>query len=315
MSRLLVWAALVSVVYAGCSDGGGEETPGLWRESLLWPRGSHPVASVIGDILFMQEESPAGLYLLRNGEATLLNADGPPFRSDYAWSPDGSHFTVSSPGINGASAGVYIASASLPEAFERVWDTGSDPVLDADNSSIFAAGPTDGSSDQGVWRIDVSTHERTRVSGAGRLPKLSGDNHRLAYLAPSTGFAGGLLVANHRVTFRTDTVAVNVLDYAWVGDSTLAFEVLEGGIQILWTIVFADDALPHRIGPGTSPAGMTNGTQFVFVGLAADRTDGLFLHDLGGSVTRISLTGSQPWPQNSDRILAKSGTQLVALSR
>ncbi len=300
------FALLLLLPLFGCNsdDDGGSER--LWSVQQIVSGGTAPVANSNGDVVFLREGAGGGLYFLKDGVESRLNPDGEIVRSDYNFSRDGSEICVSAPGEPGSeSAGIYTIPVAPVGPFSRWWDRGSSPCFSADGITIYCSGPDDGSPDEGIWSILRSSLERTRIAESGYQPKVSRDDHRIAYLVSSAGFPGGLLVALNRVTQWRDTLAIDVLDFDWADDSTLVYETLDGGVPSLWTIVVLPGTLPQRLANGTSPAGFPQGRDVVFVSIAGDLNDGLFVGSPGGSAVRIADTGSRPRPFADGRLVAQ----------
>ena len=308
-------AALTASLMWGCGDEGGTGS-GAWSQQLLWPRGTRPVASPTSpDVLFTQEQTPSGLYLLHGGSAQHLNPAGPAARTDYAWSRDGARFCFSGPGEPGdPDAGIFVAWTSASTEFERLWDRGSHPRFLADGQGVVCAGPEDGGETEGIWHIALSNHARDRLAERGVSPEVSPDGLKIAYLMTG-GNLGRILVVLNLETTRRDTVVNEVLSYSWLGDSrTLVFESFADGVQHVH-VMGMEDTTAVQVAVGTLPAGFPQGTDFVYTGLEADRIAGLWIAAPGRPEERISLTGSWAAPAGLHRIVAQDSTGIIELTR
>lgn len=313
--RVLAGGLLMACLLSGCSS---DEGANGWSWRLLWPHGTRPVASPASSaVLFTQEQPPPGLYLLLQGTAAHLNPAGPAARTDYAWSRDGARFCFSGPGEAGdPDAGIFVAWASAPTEFERLWDRGSHPRFLADGQGVVCAGPEDGSDDEGIWRITLSNQARDSLPLAerGLSPEVSPDGLKIAYLMTG-GNLGRILVVLNLETTRRDTLVNEVLNYSWLGDSrTLVFETFVDGVQQVHVMGTGDSAAV-TVAAGTLPAGFPQGTEFVYTGLEADRIAGLWIAAPNRPEERISLTGSWAAPASANRIVAQDSTGIIELTR
>ncbi|HEY3294578.1 MAG TPA: hypothetical protein VGL38_04020 [bacterium] len=315
MSKMVaVLLAMVLIFCLGCSKSSTQSAPSLWTVQQIWPRGSHPVPSPTSNaILFMQEESPAGLYLLSNGAATLINPSGPDARADYAWSNDGTRFCFSAPGApGGANAGIYLGHPDAPTALTRLWDRGSHPRFLPGTGGIVCAGPEDSTGNSDIVQIPLSGTEPTPLSIRGTSPEVSPDGSRIAYLVPGGIEGRTLVVANVETTAR-DTVAGRVLVYYWLGDSrTLVYGSTTNGNPSISTASVS--GAPTTIGGGAAPAPFPQGNGFVFTALSGDRLDGLFTAAPGQSPVRITHSGTMAIPASGNRIVAQDTTGLLEIT-
>jgi hypothetical protein len=310
--------ALAALLLTGCAEKESHKQS-AWSEHHIWPRGTRPVASPTAEaVLFTQEEAPAGLYLLSGGTALHLNPDGPAGRPDYAWSRNGARFAFSGPGEPGdADAGIFVAWASQPTEFERLWDRGSHPRFLADGQSVVCAGPEDGSDDEGIWNITLSNHARDTLAVAehGVSPELSPDGFKLAYLVTTGGSLGRLLVVLNLETTQRDTLVGEVLNYSWLGDSrTLVFETFRDGLQRIYVMGMSDSSAV-AVALGTLPAGFPQGSEFIYTGIEGDRIAGLWIATRGGPEERISPTGSWAAPSGLTRVMAQDSAGIIELTR
>jgi len=313
---LLASVCLVAMFLWGCGTDKEDMSPTGWSQRGIWPRGTRPVASPTSEaVLFTQEESPSGLYMLLDGSALHLNLAGPAARTDYAWSQDGARFCFSGPGEPGdADAGIFVALASQPTQFEQLWDRGSHPRFLADGQGVVCGGPEDGSDDEGIWHIALSNQARDRLAEGGLSPEVSPDGLKIAYLMTG-GNLGRVLVVLNLETTRRDTLVGEVLNYSWLGDSrTLVFETFRDGLQRLY-LKATDESQAIAVALGTLPAGFPQGTEFVYTGLEADRIAGLWIAAPNRPEEQISLTGSWAAPASLHRIVAQDSTGIIELTR
>jgi hypothetical protein len=314
MKKLLTTIAvcLIALSLHGCgSDDEAEQTS--WHQATLWPRGSRPVPSpTTSEVLFSQEETPAGLYLLRDGTAFLLNPTVPAANSDYAWSRDGRQFAFSGPGQPGDSdAGIFVAWTSSPTQFMQLWDRGTHPRFMADGLNLVCAGPEDGSDAEGIWYITIASQTRERLAERGVSPEISPDGLKMAYLIPG-GILGRVLVAANLETGHSDTLVRNALTYSWLGDSrSLVFETLvnDAFLHISVITVAERDSIP--ITDGTLPVGFPEGTDFVYTGLNGSQIAGLWIAGKNRSPTQISAIGTQAVPASMTRIVAQDTAGII----
>jgi hypothetical protein len=318
MSRLAApILILLTCLVVGCDEGQPPPAgPGPWQVFPLWPRGTMPVGSPDGQsVLFIQEQAPAGLYLLQGSQAVHLNPDGPAARSDYSFSRDGSRIAVSSPGTPGSGAGIYTAYLTSPMVFQSLWDRGSDPCFLPGTEGLLCAGPEDGTGDEGIWQISLDGTQRFRLAASGVQPELSPNGVRIAYLVPG-GTEGRTLAVLDRESAHVDTLAGSVLRFGWLGDSqTLVVERMQAGVQEIATVRVVGGLPPSTVSVGTWPAGFPTGTNFVFTGLDADRLDGLFIGGLGANPARLTSTGTMAFPVSDYLIFAADSTGLIMISR
>jgi len=300
----------------GCDDDKDKPPVKQWTANRIWPRGTKPVPAQVGDrILFMQEEPPAGLYLLQDGQAIHLNPSGPAARSDYVWSEDGIRFAFSSPGLPGeGGAGIYVASISSPTNFQRIWDRGSDPCFLPGNEGLLCAGPEDGSDLEGLWLYNFTNQSRINLAPQGVTPSVSPDGLKIAYLIPGDRF-GRIIAVLDRQTAARDTLPGTVLRYAWLGDSqTIIQEQGVEGVQELYRVSLPGSTPPVLIVPGTYPAWL-GGQEFVFAGFIGDQIAGLFTASPLTTPAQISSSGTLPAPAGPDRILAQDSLGILELTR
>lgn len=317
MNRWIILSVLTASLFlAGCDDDNGKQPVKQWTANRIWPRGTKPKPAPVGDrILFIQEEAPAGLYLLQNGQALHLNPSGPAVRSDYVWSADGIRFAFSSPGLPGeGSAGIYIASVSSPTNFQRVWDRGTDPCFLPGAEGLLCAGPEDGSDSEGLWLYSFAGQTWTRLAPQGVAPAVSPSGLKIAYLIPGDRF-GRIIVVMDRQTAARDTLPGTVLRYAWLGDSqTIIQEQGVEGVQELYRVSLPGTTPPVLLTPGTYPDWL-GGQEFVFAGFVGHQIAGLFTASPQTAPLQISSGGTLPAPAGPDRILAQDSLGIFELSR
>lgn len=293
-----------------CSGCDSDEDERGWSASQLLTEGAGPMPSSAGDdLLYILESDSPGLYLYRDGISYHLNPEGPAVRSDYRWSDDGSMFCFSSPGqIGQGDAGIYIAGADSPTSFERIWDRGSHPGFLPDLSAVVCAGPEDGSADQGIWLIDLVSHERESLAIYGVQPEPSPDGHKIAYLLTTGDASGRALLVFNRQTLHRDTLAGHVVNFTWLSDSeTLVYESVQNSIQELYIVTLGGELPAVKISvPGSNPAGLPNGRKVVFTGLDEDLIDGIFLTAPGTVPVKIWGQGTRAVPVNESRILVQA---------
>lgn len=312
--RLVIGIALLAAL-AGC--GGDDDGYGDWSARRIWPGGSKPVPSPTGSaLLFLQETEPAGLYLNHGINVVRVTADGVPVRSDYGWSRHGDRFAFSCPGQPGtAGVGIFVASLTAPQEARRIWDRGSYPRFLPDLDALICAGPDDGSGFEGIWQFSLFEQDMIRIVPSGQEPEVSVDGLRLAYLVRG-GVIGRTLVVLNRETGETDTLAANVLQFAWLGDSrTLVYEINNGGVQELRTIPAAAGQPPAFVAVGTAAAGFSGSRDFVFTAIAGDQTDGLFTAAAGRAPARLWPTGTLARPIHANRIVAQDSAGVFELRR
>ena len=300
------------LLLAGCGDEDDNQGTELTR---LWPRGSFPVPSPADErVLFMQEEAPAGLYVLEGGNATHLNPSGPEVRADYTWTLDGTRIAFSSPGATGgADAGIWISADSDLQNLTRISDTGSHPRFFPYEQFLVFSGPEDDTARAGIWQLNYAG-AGSRLLERGVDPEVSPDGFHIAYLA-TQGPNGRTLVIFHRTSpLEPDTVAVNVLNHSWLGDSeTLVYETVQHGPQEI-NLVRPDDGLEGvLIASGTAPSGFRSSTEFVYAAITGDDLDGIFLCSISSSPRRLSATGTWPRPAGVERIVAFDSEGLIEI--
>jgi len=304
---LLIWAV-------GCHKTQSE--PPLWNVQKIWPRGSNPVPSPTGDgILFMQEDPPAGLYLLRNGAASILNPTGPDARADYAWSSDGTRFCFSAPGAPGSdNAGIYVAFLNAPTEFQKFWDRGSHPRFLPGTEGIICAG-TEDTINGGIYQIALTNPAPQQVVPQGTSPEISPDGSHIAYLVVGD-IQGWTLVTINRETGRRDTLTNRVMRYNWLANSQ--YLVIETNVnnnsQQIATVSVPRSGSPNTVASGTDPAPFPQGTGFVYTALAGDRLDGLFTASVGQVPVRITHEGTFAVPASGNRILAQDSSGILEIT-
>jgi hypothetical protein len=315
---------LTGLLVLGCHENGttGPTVLGPWQVRGLWPRGTHPVASPVSDaVLFVQEEPPAGLYLLHGGTASLLADSSFGVRADYTWSQDGFYFAVSAAGAVGqGTTGIWQGTAAQPQSARKLWDRGSHPRYLPNSEGLICAGPEDVSGSEGIWQISLDGVQHIRLVFQGVEPEVSPDGMSIAYLVPA-GITGRTLVVLNRETARRDTVAGRVWNYSWLGNSqTIIFdtETEPFGTGYMLSAVNVSTHEQKTFGLGTRPAGFSSGADFVFTGIANDQNDGLFVASVGDTATqatRLSDSGTEAAPANLNRIVAQDTTGLIEMVR
>jgi hypothetical protein len=308
----------VIILLSGCKK---DDEPGpnhsTWNVTVVWPHGSHPVPAPEQDaVLFMQEEAPAGLYLLRSGFGSRINPNGPDVQPDYSWSPDGSQFAISAANQSGgANSGIFMAALATPMAFTQLWDRGNHPRFLRDMSALVCAGPEDGSDAQGIWQIDLTSHQRARIAPVGTQPEISPDGLKISYLVEGTIF-GRLLVVLDRTTGVADTLtgATSVLQYSWLGTSdAIVFERDTALVPEIMISYLGSSSPPQFLVYGIYPAGFSSGNNFVYTGMQGDRNDGLFSAAPDRTPARMTTRGTLARPAAPVRIYAQDSTGILRI--
>lgn len=325
MNKKLLLILLLSIsVWYGCDDDDDDKQPVRnWTAHALWSSGSRPIASPDGErVLFIEEGVEGGLYLLENGQARKLNEGGPSLRADYYWSHDGTKICFSGPGLPGdASAGIYLSSNAELTEFTKIWDRGSDPVFTRFDEEILCAGPEDGVSD-GIWKIDLTTLERTRIISKGVKPRLSPDGHKIAYLFSTGGSAGRTLVVFDRQSLVSDTIGAGAAALTWLSDSqTIVYERVQNdqgdvGLSRLFltgigefapgTLLFDNATNPVEI-PGTM--------QFLYNSFSGDLAEGIRIGATTGSSVQLADSGYTPYAVNENHIVAATTAGIFEITR
>jgi hypothetical protein len=310
-------------VHFGC-DKDDEPSNTVSPVSLLWEAGSRPIASPDGEeILFIEEGVDGGLYLLEgDNPARKLNESGPALRADYEWSHDGTRICFSGPGESGEpAAGIFLSTNLELTEFTRIWDRGSDPIFTLEDEEILCAGPEDGEY-EGIWKIDLTTHEPLRIVPKGVQPKLSPDGHRIAYSFSTGGSAGRTLVVFDRQSLHYDTVGAGAVEYTWLNDNTtIIYERVQndageiGSSRIFRTAI--DDLLPGTliVDNAMSPASIPATRQFLYTAYSGDIAQGIYLSDAEGQTVQISDSGYTPYAVSENRILAASPAGIFEINR
>lgn len=315
IKRTLLLLSLAALFW-GCPNNDDDVKLSNWSLVQMWPRGTRPVASPVSDaILFSQEESPAGLYLFNNQSAFLTNPGGPQVRTDYTWSRDGQKFCVSGLGQSGESdAGIYWAWRSQPTQYHRAWDRGSHPRFLNDGTGIVCAGPEDGSDAEGIWFIDLADNSRERLAPTGLDPEVSPNEIKIAYLIRGD-ILGRVLVVLNLENLSRDTLAPEVLNYSWLGDSRqIVFETWENGGLMLKTVPVEGGAA--QTGPaGSLPWGFPEGTEYVYSGINGDQSDGLWMAGLNRAPSQLSTVGTYAHVPTMNRIVAQADSGIIELTR
>ncbi len=317
MNRLCLMGllAISALLCAGCKSD--EENHSQVRE--LWSTGSYPVPSRADErVLFMQEQSPAGLYVLNGDHADQVPLGALAVRSDYVWTRDASRIAFSVPGASGGEfSGIWISAAGNPLSVHRIWDRGSHPSFYPVETRLVCAGPEDGSADEGIWQLDFTGTERARLAEHGVAPEVSPDGLLIAYLLTTGGSQGRTLVVLHRDSHELDTLAVNVLRHSWLGDSqTLVYENLQSSMppQSWINIVRPGDPLSGTpIAPGTAPAGYLSSNEFVYGGISSDVSNGIYLASDTRAPRQLSTVGTNPKHAGGNRVIAQDGDHLIEI--
>jgi Tol biopolymer transport system component len=316
MNRLAIIALMFGFLFAlGCKKSSPTQpSASRWTVQKIWPRGSRPVPAPVGDaLLFMQEDSSAGLYLLQNGAAVPINTDGPAARADYAWSQDGSRFCFSAPGEPGSdNAGIYVGALNSPSSLQKWWDRGAHPRFLPGAEGIIVAG-SEADPAAGIWLIASSSANPQSVSNAGFLPEVSPDGLKISYMVLGDA-SGQTLVVLNRETGARDTVAGKVIRYDWLSDSeTLVFESVSQGAQQIMTVGITS-RIPETVSVGTEPSGFPGGTQFVFTQIVGDQIGGLAVAAPGRSPSHIADIGTLAIPTAANRIIAQDSAGILELT-
>lgn len=285
----------------------------------LWSTGSYPVPSPVDQrVLFMQEQSPAGLYVLNGDHADQVPLGALGVRNDYVWTRDGSRIAFSVPGESGGEhIGIWISANGNPLNVYRIWDRGSHPSFYPVETRLVCGGPEDGSADEGIWQLDFTGSERARLADHGVAPEVSPDGLLVAFLLTTGGSEGRTLVILHRDSHVQDTIAVNVLRHSWLGDSqTIVYEKVQSLTppQSWINLVRPGDPLSGvPVAPGTAPAGYLSSNEFVYAGISGDMLSGIYLASSAQTPRRISTIGTNPKHAGGDRVVAQDGDHLIEI--
>ncbi len=286
----------------------------------LWSTGSYPVPSPADErVLFVQEQSPAGLYVLNGDHADQVPLGALAVRNDYVWTRDAARIVFSVPGDPGSeNSGIWISANGNPLNVQRIWDRGSHPSFYPVEERLVCAGPEDGSADEGIWQLDFTGAERARLADHGVAPEISPDGLLIAFLVTTGGSEGRTLVVLHRDSHELDTLAVNVLRHSWLGDSqTLVYENVQSGAPPRsWiNIVQPGDPLSGvPVAPGTAPAGYLSSNEFVYAGINGDVLSGIYLASRAQTPRRISTIGTNPRHASGNRVVAQDGDHLIEIT-
>ena len=318
MRRSVLLSSLsLLILLVGCRLEHDGDPPPPAGARQLWPRGSAPVPSPADSrVLFTQEESPSGLYVLQDNSATILNPSGPESRTDYTWSPNAQRIAFSSPGQPGsAQAGIWISDAGNLTSLHRIWDRGFHPRLyPAPEDLLVCAGPEDGTDDEGIWEMDFSGANRARISPIGVDPEVSPNGGKIAYLVTTGSSTGRTMIVYNRVSYVRDTVAVSVLRHEWLSDSqTLVYETIQNGGQEVNVVGPNDNLIGVTIAGGTSPSAMSDNLGFLFTAINGDRAAGIFRGAVGQSAVPISTFGTNARHAGGNRAVAQDSTTLIEI--
>lgn len=229
--------ALFSLVFvvAGCDDDSEDDTTRRWSTEFIIPDAGAPaIGWGENDVLFTREGAQGGLFLWRNGVESRITPEGVSARSDYVWWPAGENlFAYSVPGLASANAGIYTVNLISHEE-HRIWDRGHDPAFDHADEYMYAAGAPDDTTESGIWRFNLASNTRTRVTNSGERPLVSPSPGELAYLIPQVASSGGTLIVRDLESNFELPVAEHVVNYGWAGFEELVIEVIADsvGLQI-----------------------------------------------------------------------------------
>jgi hypothetical protein len=310
----------LALLVVGCNgEDDNAPQPNAWEARHLWPHGARPVSPSVGeDVLFMQEEAPSGLYLLRDSVATHLNSNGPAVQPDYSWSNDGSRYCFSSPGLSGEGlTGIYYAAPMANAIFHKLWDRGSHPRFLPGDTMIVCAGPEDGSDADGIWQIHVADLTRTRLAERGVAPEVSPDGRKIAYLVTEGAWFGRTLVVYDRFTHIRDTLGLLATSYTWLGDSrTLIYETAHNGFPELYKTAIGGVRPGETMGiSGVYPCGFKADTEFVYTAVVGDVTAGVYLRSGTGDSLRLLETGTMAITASEERVLVQSSEGIFEVER
>jgi hypothetical protein len=312
---------VLGLTSTGCKKSSTKPpTPPEWNSNILWPRGTRPVPSPVGDaILFVQEDAPAGLYLYRSGTASLLNPPGVAARTDYAWSHDGTKFCFSTPTlVDSNTGGLWVASAATPNSQQRIWDLGSHPRFYPNLSEgLVCAGPPDNLDSAGIWQFDLTHPTPVQLTTSGVSPEISPDGLKIAYLVPLGRNLNTLRVLDRSSGQTSTLVGDSVAEFDWLGDSqTLVFEFAYfDGAPGISTVGLAGNQTISIPIPGIHPKSLPGGNDYVFTGISGTTNDGLWIATSGQIATKIANSGTYPWPTAANRVIAQDPTGIIELTR
>jgi hypothetical protein len=149
----------------------------------------------------------------------------------------------------------------------------------------------------------------------GVAPEVSPDGFKIAFLITTGGSDGRTMVIYQVDSHDQDTVAVNVLRHAWLGDAqTLVYETVQNGSPEINIVRPGDSLLGILIASGTAPAAFVGSSDFVFAGIDRDQLSGVYIASTAQGPRQISTIGSNPQPFAGNRVVAQDGNRLIEIT-
>ncbi|NUO18381.1 hypothetical protein HUU59_02925 [bacterium] len=291
-SKTLVLTQLLAMVMllASCDDDEGDshQSQTAWHAELLVPGGFHPVLSPNGDA-FLFTGIDGSLNLWRSGQEHRVTDSGVVVRADYTWSvSDDGYFAYSVPGAPGDGS---VTVASLAGESFSVWDRGSNPYLNVNEGYLLCAEPQGDSTENGVWKFNLSDLSRVRLSANALSCRAFSNGQLFAFLEPkphSSGLSLQVQIA------ESDSIILTIDHVAGIDCrfhlSALGLEVVTNPDDVLNTTAI------YRVDP-------TQSAQLQFI--ANPATDVIVLQD--GSLIYNRITSNQLGPL----VLCVNGNETV----
>ena len=179
----------------GCNDD--DDSPNnsnsRWYAEFVVANATAPVAAPFSDtFLFLREGE--GLFVWQNGVETRIALVGTSVRPDYSWSISGERaFAYSVPGEPSESSGVFFVDTN--GVTTQVWDRGSSPSLNRAANFLLCAGPAESEHESGIWKIQLPSLERDRLTSEGTEPCLGNNGQVFTYLVPQSTSNGSVLTS------------------------------------------------------------------------------------------------------------------------
>ncbi len=195
MNRIPAIICLILLVgLLGCNDDDdSSQAHARWRADFLIANATAPVAAP-NSSSFLFIRSGEGLFVWQNGTEQRVSPPGIAVRSDYSWSISGEpSFAYSVPGEPSESSGVFLVDTS--GEITQIWDRGSSPSLNLAANYLLCAGPTESETESGIWKINLLTLERDRLSPEGITPRLCNSGQVVTYLVPQATSNGSILTS------------------------------------------------------------------------------------------------------------------------